>query len=106
QGPKDIYKEFNGAGEELANQLRRFRQQGVYVLGSFIFGLPSDRPETFDATTAAAAQAEIAFAQFVTLTPYPGTVDFIRWEKQMEAAPVEVAVIPITRRCLIPQALR
>jgi hypothetical protein len=75
----------------------------VYILGSFIFGLPSDRPETFDATALAAVQAEMAFAQFVTLTPYPGTVDFIRWEKQMEAAPVEVAGIPITRRWLIPQ---
>ncbi len=106
EGLKDVYKEFNAAGEELVEQLRTFRRHGVYVLGSFIFGLPSDRPETFDATALAAAQAEVAFAQFVTLTPYPGTVDFIRWEKQMEAAPVLIAGIPITRRWLIPQALR
>jgi radical SAM superfamily enzyme YgiQ (UPF0313 family) len=106
EGLKDVYKEFNCAGDDLVNRLRTFRRHGVYVLGSFIFGLPSDRPETFDATAAVAAQAEIAFAQFVTLTPYPGTVDFIRWEKQMEAAPVEIGGIPITRRWLIPQALR
>ncbi len=87
-GLKDVYKEFNCAGDDLVKQLRTFRQHGVYILGSFIFGLPSDRPETFDATALAAVQAEMAFAQFVTLTPYPGTVDFIRWEKQMEAAPV------------------
>jgi Radical SAM superfamily len=105
-GLKDVYKEFNCAGDDLVKQLRTFRQHGVYILGSFIFGLPSDRPETFDATALAAVQAEMAFAQFVTLTPYPGTVDFIRWEKQMEAAPVSVAGIPITRRWLIPQALR
>jgi hypothetical protein len=83
-----------------------FRKHGVYVLGSFIFGLPSDRPGTFDATAEAAVRADIAFAQFVMLTPYPGTVDFNRWEKQMEAAPVYVAGIPITRRWLIPQELR
>ena len=106
EGLKDVYKEFNRAGEDLVTQLRTFRQHGVYVLGSFIFGLPSDRPETFDATAFAAAQAEIAFAQFVMLTPYPGTVDFIRWEKQMDAAPVFVGDIPITRRWLIPPALR
>jgi radical SAM superfamily enzyme YgiQ (UPF0313 family) len=106
EGLKDVYKEFNCAGEDLVNRLRTFRRHGVYVLGSFIFGLPSDRPGTFDATAAAAARAEIAFAQFVTLTPYPGTVDFIRWEKQMEANPVLVGDIPITRRWLIPQALR
>jgi hypothetical protein len=106
QGLKDVYKEFNCSGLDLVNQLKKFREHGVYVLGSFIFGLPSDNPQTFDATAAAAAGAEIAFAQFVMLTPYPGTVDFIKWEKQMEAAPVLIAGIPITRRWLIPQALR
>jgi radical SAM superfamily enzyme YgiQ (UPF0313 family) len=106
EGLQDVYKEFNCAGEDLINRLRTFRRHGVYVLGSFIFGLPSDRPETFDATAAAAVQSEIAFAQFVMLTPYPGTVDFNRWEKQMDAAPVQIGGISMTRRWLIPQALR
>lgn len=105
-GLKDVYKEFNAAGEDLVERLRTFRRHGVYILGSFIFGLPSDRPETFDATALAAAQAELAFAQFVMLTPYPGTVDFHRWEKNMEAAPVHIGGIPITRRWLIPRELR
>jgi hypothetical protein len=106
QGLKDVYKEFNVAGEDLVDRLRTFRRHGVHVLASFIFGLPSDRPETFDATAKAAAQAEVAFAQFVMLTPYPGTVDFIRWEKNMQASPVHIAGIPITRRWLIPPSLR
>ena len=106
QGLKDVYKEFNCSGEDLVNRLKTFRRHGVYVLGSFIFGLPSDRPETFDATAAAAARADIAFAQFVMITPYPGTVDFNRWEEQMGTAPVQIDGIPITRRWLIPQALR
>lgn len=105
-GLKDVYKDFNAAGEDLVERLRTFRRHGVYILGSFIFGLPSDRPETFDATALAAAQAELAFAQFVMLTPYPGTVDFNRWEKTMEAAPVHIGRIPITRRWLIPRELR
>ena len=106
EGLKDVYKEFNCAGQDLVNQLKRFREHGVYILGSFIFGLPSDRPGTFEATASVASQAEIAFAQFVMLTPYPGTVDFIRWEKQLEDAPVLIGGIPITRRWLIPRALR
>jgi len=106
QGLKDVYKEFNAAGQDLVQRLRIFRHHGVYVLGSFIFGLPSDRPETFDATLLAAAQAEIAFAQFVMLTPFPGTVDYMRWEKTMDESPVHIAGIPITRRWLIPPALR
>ena len=106
EGLKDVYKEFNASGADLVEQLRTFRRHGVYVLGSFIFGLPSDRPETFNATALAAAQAEVAFAQFVMLTPYPGTVDFNRWEKEMADSPIRIAGIPITRRWLIPAALR
>ena len=106
EGLKDVYKEFNCAGEDLITRLKVFRRHGVYVLGSFIFGLPSDREQTFEATASVASRADIAFAQFVMLTPYPGTVDFTKWEKQMEAAPVEINGIPITRRWLIPQALR
>ena len=83
EGLKDVYKGFNEVGEALVQRLRRFREHGVYVLGSFIFGLPSDRPSTFDATADVAERAELAFAQFVMLTPYPGTVDFEAWEKKV-----------------------
>jgi len=106
EGLKDIYKEFNSNGEVLVERLRTFRRHGVHVLGSFIFGLPSDRPETFDATAAAAQRAELTFAQFVMLTPFPGTVDFARWEKLMENDPTRIAGIPLTRPWLIPQAIR
>jgi len=106
KGLKDVYKEFNCTGEDLVQRLRTFRRHGIYVLGSFIFGLPSDRPETFEATAALAAQAEIAFARFVMITPYPGTVDFKRWAKMMESSSVTIAGIPITRRWFIPRELR
>ncbi len=101
-GLKDIYKEFNCAGDELIERLRTFRRHGVYVLGSFIFGLPSDQPSTFGATERVAEQADLAFAQFVMLTPFPGTVDYQRWEKMMEVKPQYIADVPITRRWLIP----
>ncbi len=105
-GLKDVYKDFNLAGEGLVERLQTFRRHGVHVLGSFIFGLPSDRPETFEATAAVAERAEIAFAQFVMLTPFPGTVDFARWEKMMETDLTRIAGIPLTQRWLIPQDLR
>jgi hypothetical protein len=105
-GLKDVYKGFNLYGDELIARLRTFKRHGIHVLGSFIFGLPSDRPETFDATAEAAQMADVTFAQFVTLSPYPGTVDFIRWEKGLGANPPMVAGIPLTRRWLIPQNLR
>jgi radical SAM superfamily enzyme YgiQ (UPF0313 family) len=106
EGLKDVYKDFNQAGEYLVERLRTFRRHGVHVLGSFIFGLPSDRPETFAATASVADRSELTFAQFVMLTPFPGTVDYDRWEKKLGDHPQEIAGVPITRRWLIPQALR
>jgi len=106
EGLKDIYKDFNMSGEALVGRLRTFRKHGVHVLGSFIFGLPSDRPETFDATLAVAERADLTFAQFVMLTPFPGTLDFAAWEKTMGSQPESIAGIPVTRHWLIPQERR
>ena len=104
-GLKDIYKGFNAVGDELVGRLQAFRRHGVHVLGSFIFGLPSDNPTTFDATATLAEQADLTFAQFVMLTPFPGTVDFAAWEKTIDPAD-QIAGVPITRHWLIPQESR
>ena len=106
EGLKDVYKGFNDVGEALVTRLRTFRDHGVGVLGSFIFGLPSDRPSTFAATADIADRAGLAFAQFVMLTPYPGTVDFAAWEKSLGANAARIGDIPVTRHWLIPQAQR
>jgi len=106
EGLKHIYKDFNFSGDELAARLQVFRKHGVHVLGSFIFGLPSDKPETFDATAALAEKAEITFAQFVMLMPYPGTVDFEKWEKQPEPQETIINGIPLARHWLIPPSVR
>jgi radical SAM superfamily enzyme YgiQ (UPF0313 family) len=104
-GLKDVYKGFNLSGDALVERLQTFRRHDVHVLGSFIFGLPSDNPTTFDATAALAEKAELTFAQFVMLTPFPGTVDFAAWEKTMDPSN-SIAGVPITRHWLIPQASR
>ena len=106
EGLKDVYKDFNYAGETLVERLRAFKDAGVHVLGSFIFGLPSDRPETFAATAEIANRAGVTFAQFVMLTPFPGTVDFAAWEKSMEQDSTRIGGVPLTRHWLIPQELR
>ena len=74
----------------------------MHVLGSFIFGLPTDRPDTFDATCDLAQKAGLTFAQFVMLTPFRGTVDFEKWEKAQGDDPPKVDGTPITRYWLIP----
>ncbi len=102
EGLKSIYKDFNSSGEDLAQRLRLFKSHGVHVLGSFIFGLSTDNEDTFEATASLAKKAEMAFAQFVTMTPFPGTVDFDRWEKSTNGNPERIHGIPITRYWLIP----
>jgi radical SAM superfamily enzyme YgiQ (UPF0313 family) len=106
EGLKAVFKDFNLSGENLVHQLQTFREHGVHVLGSFIFGLPTDKPDTFEATAALAQKADLTFAQFVMMTPFPGTVDFERWEKTQEKSPETVGGVPLTRYWLIPANIR
>ena len=102
EGLKAVFKNFNLSGDNLVERLRKFQEHDIHVLGSFIFGLPTDRHDTFQATEELARRAGLAFAQFVMLTPFCGTVDFERWEKSLGAKPPLVDGTPITRYWLIP----
>jgi predicted small secreted protein len=106
EGLKAVYKDWNCSGDALLKQLNTFTEHGVHVLGSFIFGLPTDTPSTFDATAEMALKSGITFAQFVMMTPFPGTVDFGRWEKEQAVNPTLVGGVPITRYWLIPSDIR
>ena len=106
EGLQDVYKGFNLYGDELAARLRAFKRHGIHVLGSFIFGLPSDRKDTFEATAALAEAADLTFAQFVLLTPFPGTLDFDKWASSPERKGQDVDGVPVTRHWLIPQHRR
>ncbi len=106
EGLKSVFKDFNLSGDNLIERLQQFRKHGLHVLGSFIFGLPTDRADTFDATLSLAHKAGLTFAQFVLLTPFAGTVDFEKWEKSFGADIPHVNGTPITRYWLIPQDQR
>ena len=106
EGLKSVYKDFNCSGDALAERLRTFKRHDIHVLGSFIFGLSSDRQDTFAATAELAKRADITFAQFVMMTPFPGTVDFQRWEKSEEATETKVGGVPLARYWLIPSEVR
>ena len=106
EGLNDVYKGFNLAGDDLVARLQAFRRHGIHVLGSFIFGLPSDGTDTFTATVDLAERADLTFAQFVLLTPFPGTVDFEKWAATEQARGSAVDGIPLTQHWLIPQERR
>src|SRR5438876_12387069 len=106
EGLKDVYKNFTLSGDALVARLRTFRRHGVHVLGSFIFGLPSDRHDTFDTTVALAEEADVTFAQFVLLTPFPGTIDFEKWAADGAREGETIDGIPVTSHWLIPEPKR
>jgi hypothetical protein len=106
EGLKEVNKGFNLAGDALVDRLRAFRRHDVHVLGSFIFGLPSDRQETFEATVSLARKADLTFAQFVLLTPFPGTLDFEKWAAEPEHRSTTVDGVPVTQHWLIPHSRR
>jgi len=105
EGLKSIFKNFNDAGEALEKKLQTFRKHDLHVLGSFIFGLPTDTPATFQATVDLAEKAGITFAQFVMMTPFPGTLDFAKWEKEQGVA-VSLGDVSPTRYWLVPPEKR
>lgn len=106
EGLSNTFKSFNVTGEALITKLQKFRSFDIHVLGSFIFGLKSDTPETFSATADLADRAGLTFAQFVPLTPLPGTIDFEKWEKGMIEENKTIEGIPIHKHWLIPAGSR
>ena len=72
EGLKDVYKDFNASGEALVERLqavpraRRARARLVHLRAA------ERSPETFDACLSVAERADVTFAQFVMLTPFPG----------------------------------
>jgi radical SAM superfamily enzyme YgiQ (UPF0313 family) len=102
EGLKSVFKNFNSSGSDLATRLRLFREHGVHVLGSFIFGLPADNRDTFRATAELAKAADLTFAQFVMMTPFPGTIDFKKWEDSLGDKAEKIDGVPVTRYWLLP----
>ena len=107
EGLKDVHKGFNDSGEALVTRLRMFREHGVHVLGSFIFGLPSDRPSTFEATARRRRARRADLRAVRDADAVPGHRRFRGvGEDARGATPTQIAGIPITRHWLIPQAQR
>ena len=93
-------------GDALVERLQAFRSHGVHVLGSFIFGLPSDRAATFEATADLAERAGITFATVRDADALSGYHRFRALGTRAGWRRHDVAGIPITRHWLIPQVNR
>ncbi|MCM0083832.1 B12-binding domain-containing radical SAM protein [Geomonas sp. Red32] len=60
-------------GRDYDRVIRRLDELGVFINGSFVFGLDDDGPDVFRRTASWAIERGITTATFHILTPYPGT---------------------------------
>ena len=105
EGLKAVFKDWNYSGEALAKQLQTFKKHGVHVLGSFIFGLPTDKPRHLRRHRRDGAQGRRYLRPVRHDDLFPGTVDFARWRRNRTSPPLWSAT-PITRYWLIPTEVR
>lgn len=68
--------------DEMEHAVRTIRKAGIEVHGMFIFGFDSDGAENHEATLMFASRVPITTAQFLLLTPFPGTELFDRFREE------------------------
>ena len=94
-GLKEVYKGFNATGRR-AGGAPAHLQGARHPRARLVHLRASERParDVRRDRGAGASKADITFAQFVMLTPFPGTVDFEKWAKGVEAEGKNVDGIP------------
>ncbi|MCE9528079.1 MAG: B12-binding domain-containing radical SAM protein [Planctomycetales bacterium] len=79
---RDMGKEWNLAGGSYAESLRRFREHGLAVYGTFVFGYDRDDPDVINRSVDFAREQQLFLAAFNHLVPFPGTPLYRRLEGQ------------------------
>jgi radical SAM superfamily enzyme YgiQ (UPF0313 family) len=67
--------------DDIRRSIRVFKQRGIGVHGMFMFGTDADRLDAFQSTSDFCRDSGLTTAQYMALTPLPGT----RFYKQIEA---------------------
>ncbi len=75
-------KGWNATDDDYATAIRKLRDHGIMIYGTFVFGYDHDTPETFDAAVDFALRNRFCLANFNPLTPTPGTPLYRRLEDE------------------------
>jgi radical SAM superfamily enzyme YgiQ (UPF0313 family) len=59
--------------ESIVDTCRRIQSHGIYIIGNYIFGLPSDTMDSMQQTLDLALEVNTEFANFYSAMPYPGS---------------------------------
>ena len=74
-------KSFNKL-QDYEELIKKIRDQGIGIIGSFIFGLDQDDPSVFERTVSFCEKNKIDLPTYHILTPLPGTRLFQRMEEE------------------------
>jgi radical SAM superfamily enzyme YgiQ (UPF0313 family) len=79
---RDMGKDWNLAGGDYAESLRRFRDHGLAVYGTFVFGYDHDDRSVVERSVEFAREQKLFLAAFNHLVPFPGTPLYRRLQQQ------------------------
>ncbi|MBI2824414.1 MAG: B12-binding domain-containing radical SAM protein [Planctomycetia bacterium] len=79
---RDMGKSWNLAPGSYEESLRRFREHGLAVYGTFVFGYDNDTRGLIEDSVAFAREQKLFLAAFNHLIPFPGTPLYRRLEEQ------------------------
>jgi radical SAM superfamily enzyme YgiQ (UPF0313 family) len=79
---RDMGKDWNLAGGDYAQSLRRFREHGLAVYGTFVFGYDNDDRRVVQRSVEFAREQKLFLAAFNHLVPFPGTPLYRRLERE------------------------
>ena len=77
----DIGKKTNKV-KEYAQAVKNVHNHGMIAIGCFVFGFDTDTKDVFEETLKMIKDLKIDVADFLILTPFPGTPIFDRFEKE------------------------
>ena len=95
EGLKDVYKGFNLSGDALVERLQTFSKHGD-PRARFVHLRTAERSarDTSRRRPISPREPGVTFAQFVMLTPFPGTVDFEKWEREAAKEGLAIEGVP------------
>ena len=79
---RDMGKDWNLVGGDYADSLRRFREHGLAVYGTFVFGYDNDDRRVVQRSIDFAREQRLFLAAFNHLVPFPGTPLYGRLERE------------------------
>ncbi len=80
-GLAETAKKFNDR-HPYSQVIKRVHDHGIAIMGTFVFGFDSCRPDSFEAVAEFCLRHHLELPRFAVLTPFPGTPLFARLEEE------------------------